>query len=61
MVATADHTGSCCSEDLSERSPSGWLEIGMAILPVGSDIRRISDPSDSGMNLYPQVLLVHNP
>jgi hypothetical protein len=25
-VATADHAGSCCSGDLSERSRSGWLE-----------------------------------
>jgi hypothetical protein len=32
--------------------------VGMTILPVGSDIRRISDPSGSGTNLYPRVLPV---
>jgi hypothetical protein len=26
VVVTVDHAGSCCSLDLSERSPSGWLE-----------------------------------
>ena len=34
------------------------LVLGIAILPAGSDIRRISDPSGSvlGTNLYPRVL-----
>jgi hypothetical protein len=25
-VVTADYAGCCCFGDLSERSPSGWLE-----------------------------------
>jgi hypothetical protein len=37
------------------------MVLGMAILPAGSDIRRISDPSGSGTNLYPRVLPMPDP
>jgi hypothetical protein len=42
---------------------SHGMALGMAILPAGSDIRRIFDPSGSvsGTNLYSRVLPVLEP
>jgi hypothetical protein len=38
-----------------------WLFVGMENLPADSNIRRISDPSGSGTNLYPRVFPVLDP
>jgi hypothetical protein len=42
---------------------AGAPGLGMAILPAGLDIRRISDPlgSDSGIIFHPRVLPVPDP
>jgi hypothetical protein len=39
VVVTADHANSCCSWDLSERSPSSWLE--------GEILREVRSKKDS--------------